>query len=600
MEAILEKDGDIAEDISGIPISVSGNKWVLPTHDELLASVLIQKLDIHSTIAELMVRRHISLAEAENFLSPSIKNSLPDPSEFMDMDKAAARLALAITKSEKIVIFGDYDVDGATSSALLKRFFRMVGTEVSIYIPDRITEGYGPNINALLDLRKKGADIVVTVDCGTAAAEIFEEAGRSGLDIIVIDHHIGADKNPEICALVNPNRLDEKTKIRHMAAVGMCFVLAVAINRELRKSGWFKERQEPNLLDILDLVALGTICDVVPLTGINRAFVSQGLKIIGQRKNPGLAALSDIAAITEKPTAYHAGFILGPRINAGGRVGKAELGAILLSSDNAEEVLKAAEELNRLNTERRALEAVMLEEAIIQAEAKKDQPVIVLASEGWHQGVIGIICSRIKDSYKKPVAVISLENGHGKASARSIPGVDMGAAIAAAKMAGIIKTGGGHAMAAGFTLEENQIPELIAFLHERLGKRIEEKLQNVQMFLDGAITISGINADFIETLSRMAPFGSGNPEPLFLLKDIQIVKSQIVGANHLRCIITDAFPGQSRTSLKAMAFRKLETPLGRHLLQDVHKPIGLIGQIRQNEWKGSKKIEFIIEDMVTA
>ncbi len=598
MEAVLEKDGNIAEDIPGLPLSVMGNKWVLPKHDESLAAALMQKLGLPSVIAELMARRNIAFEEAENFLIPSIKNFLPNPSEFMDMDKAAARLTKAVINKENIVIFGDYDVDGATSSALLKRFFRTVGLEVSIYIPDRITEGYGPNINALLDLRKNGADIVVTVDCGTAAAEILEAAGRSGLDIIVIDHHIGADKNPEICALVNPNRLDEKTKIRHMAAVGMCFVLAVAINRELRKSSWFKERPEPNLLDLLDLVALGTVCDVVPLTGINRAFVAQGLKIIGQRKNPGLAALSDIAQITEKPTAYHAGFILGPRINAGGRVGKAELGAILLSSDDAEEVKKAAEELNRLNTERRALESVMLEEAIIQAESKKNQPVIILASEGWHQGVIGIICSRIKDSHKKPVAVISLENGHGKASARSIPGVDIGAAIAAAKMAGIITTGGGHAMAAGFTLEENQIPALSEFLHERLSKRIEEKLKNVEMYLDGAITISGINADFMETLSRMAPFGSSNPEPLFLLKNVQIVKSQVVGLNHLRCIITDLVPGKSWLSLKAMAFRKLETPLGQHLLQNVHKPIGLIGQIRQNEWKGNKKIEFIIEDMV--
>ena len=575
--------------------SVTGAIWQLNQASDRMSLAISQQYNIPEIAARVMASRGFDIENAEDFINPTLKSLMPDPFHFKDMEKAASRVADAVMNNEKIAIFGDYDVDGATSSALLKRYLRACGNSPLIYIPDRIDEGYGPNAPAMRELAAQGIKLCITVDCGTLSFEPIEAANKAGMEVIVIDHHLGAEKLPDAIAVVNPNRLDENSGYRNLAAVGMCFMLAVAVSSKLRiiNSANFKA---PDLLSLLDIVALGTVCDVMPLTGLNRAFVAQGLKILRNRKNTGLAALSDVAGIDNVPTAYHLGFVLGPRINAGGRVGKADLGARLLSTDNYDEAFKIAQELDKFNAERKTIEQFVLDDAIAQTENKSDDPVIFACGKGWHPGVIGIVASRLKEKYNRPAAVISIDDGLGKASARSVSGVDFGAAVISAQNEGLLVKGGGHAMAAGFTVEENKI----SVLHEYLCTRFE-KNENIfsarKRKFDGFLTISALNLHLAKSLSKIEPFGSGNHEPLFVITDAFLSKAEIIGKDHIRCFISDGMAGGTGKTIKAMSFRSVDTDLGNFLLSASGKNLCFLGKIKVNSWQGYEKAEFFLEDV---
>lgn len=575
--------------------SVSGHKWKFRECDDRQVKTLMEAFGFSELLAKVLVARGISKDNAEDYLRPSIKNLLPDPLHYMDMKRAAERLAKAVVDGEKIAIFGDYDVDGATSSSLLKRFFNQINAKAVIYIPDRIEEGYGPNGKAIQHLWDIGCKILITVDCGTVSYEPLAIAKSIGFDTIVVDHHMGGDLLPEAHSVINPNRLDETTEHRYLCAAGVSFMLAIAVNSELRKMGYYQTHPEPNLLKLLDLVALGTICDVMPLQGANRAFVSQGLKIIASRSNTGLAALADISGLAEKPGVFHLGFMLGPRINAGGRIGEASLGARLLTTDDPLEAKEIAQKLNQLNSERRAIEMQVEEEATKIVEALHlDDPFIMPVGHGWHQGVVGIVASRMKDRYYKPTAVVTINNGIAKASARSIHGVDLGAAIASARDLGLTLTGGGHAMAAGFTAEESKLPELRKFLFDRLSGQVGSN-QGRTINLDGAISVSGISINLAHDLEKAAPYGTGNAEPRFVIANCRLVDSQIIGNSHVRCIFDDGGIG-SQTKVYAMAFRALETKLGEFFLNNKYKNMHVAARLRLTNWQGRERVETQIDD----
>ena len=443
----------------GVERSLSGKRWRQRAVDDRAGLALAQQMGLPEIVGRLLAARGVGIESAERFLTPTLRELLPDPSHLRDMDKAVERVVRAVTTGELIAIFGDYDVDGATAAALLQRFFAAIGCRARIYIPDRQREGYGPNVPALQRLRAEGAAIAITVDCGTTAHAPLAAAAKAGLDVIVVDHHVAEPALPPAFAIINPNRLDEASPHGVLAAVGVAFLLVVGINRALRQAGWYAQRPAPDLVQWLDLVALGTICDVVPLTGVNRALVAQGLKLLQRRGNIGLAALADAAAVGERLEAYHAGFILGPRVNAGGRVGQADLGARLLATDDAVEARAVAEQLHTLNAERREIEARVLAQAIAQVESgDRSAPLVFVAGEGWHPGVIGIVASRLKERYNRPACVSAIADGIGKGSGRSVAGFPLGPAIIAARQAGLLVNGGGHAMAAGFTVTaERQI-----------------------------------------------------------------------------------------------------------------------------------------------
>ncbi|MCD6034415.1 MAG: recJ [Rickettsiales bacterium] len=585
---------------------VNGVSWRLRNSDERLVLALSQRLDIPEIVAKVLAGRQVPLETAADFLEPTLKKLLPDPFHLLDMDKAAVRIVEAIQKREHIAVFGDYDVDGATSSALLKRFFQMIGHNITIYIPDRIKEGYGPNIPALLSLRKEGVSLVITVDCGTVSFEPLKAAKDAGLDVIVIDHHLGAPELPEAVAVVNPNRLDETSPHRHMAAVGVSFLLAVAVNARLREAGL---TTAANLLSLLDLVALGTVCDVMPLTGINRAFVTQGLKILSARQNLGLRALCDIAKLDSAPTAYHLGFVLGPRINAGGRVGKSDLGAILLSTADSDVAFTIAPELDRLNLERKVLEEEVLAQAMEQGEAQDltGQPLIFAQGKGWHPGVIGIIASRLKERFHKPAIVIAIdEKGIGKASARSVAGVDFGATVGQAKLEGLLLEGGGHAMAAGFSVEASRIPALVNFFATHFAKGVAAYQETRGLECDAILTTHGITPELAALIERAGPFGVGNPTPRFILAGCYLAGAEIVGKDHIRCFLGseqrtgNKIASEKTGSLKAMAFRAVGTPLGDFLLGTKGTSCHVVGQLRLNHWQGRTSAEFTVEDIAPA
>lgn len=579
-------------------ISATGSVWQLRDADNREILTLMQKHELPEIVARLLVGRGISHDEAADFLNPTIKNLLPNPFHLLDMEKGATHIADAIINNKNIAIFGDYDVDGATSSALLKRFFNSLKKEVTVYIPDRMKEGYGPNTKALLALKEQGADICITVDCGTSSFEPIAEAKKANLDVIVIDHHLGSEKLPEALAIINPSRLDETSEYKHLAAVGVCFLFAVAVTKILRERNFFKDHKEPNLIELLDIVALGTVCDVVPLKNINRAFVKQGLKIMSGRKNTGLAILSDIAGLSEEPAAYHLGFVLGPRINAGGRVGRSSLGSILLSSEDRDESYKISVELDKYNKERQTIEQMVLESANAQIESGNmaTAPLIFAKGDGWHQGVIGIVAGRIKENYNRPVAVISIENGIGKASARSITGVDFGSAIVAANQSGLLIAGGGHSMAAGFSVEENKIDALYEFLSARFANDVEKNSQKI-IKADGYLSIPAITPMLADMINRAGPFGMGNPEPRFIIPNCYIISIDILGENHIKCIIGDNASGVSGGTIKAMAFRAIGTELGDALLNNKGKRIHLACKVKLNNWQGISRTELIVEDL---
>ena len=596
MEAALEK---LDESIK-LNRSVNGKLWHLKEYDERHALAISQKFSLPDIVAKILAMRGVELEEIEDFLNPSIKSSLPDPSHLLDMDKAAGRLGKAVIGKEKIAVFGDYDVDGATSSAILKRFFRALEIDLEIYIPDRIEEGYGPSAEAFKTLKDNGNDIVITVDCGTVAFEALEAAKNYGLEIIVIDHHIGTEIIPDAVAIVNPNRIDETSPHRNLCAAGLAFLLVTAVNRELRNKGFFKNKKEPDLLKFLDLVALGTVCDVMTLTGLNRSYVAQGLKVANTRENVGLRALADVTGLEEAVNTYALGFILGPRINAGGRVGKSDLGARMLSTEDPDEAYEIAIELDKLNKERKTLEELALEEATKAAlDEGDDEPVLILGSKNWHQGVIGIVASRLKDIYDKPVAIISFDKGIGKASARSVNGIDLGAAVTQAKMEGILTKGGGHKMAAGFEIEEKNLEKFKKFLKKRLNDDFLTYREQNSIGFEGILSPSGASLYLKTALEALEPFGVGNREPKFLIKDAKIIKIDVFKDAHISCIIGDASAtGNPKTRLKTIAFRAVGTDLGNELLSLQDKKFSLIGKLKENNWMGKKSVEFLIEDLI--
>jgi len=581
--------------------SVTGRFWRERNRDDRVALALAQQLNLDEVVGRVLAGRGVTLETCAQFLKPTLKDHLPDPSRFQDMDRAAARLAQAIMSGEQVAVFGDYDVDGATSSAVLSRFFDAVGGRIVIYIPDRMTEGYGPNGPALVRLKEEGASVAVTVDCGTSAHDPLAVGKAAGLDIIVVDHHQAEPQLPDVFALVNPNRLDESGECGQLAAVGVTYLLAIAVNRQLRLNGWYREdRQEPNLLQWLDLVALGTICDVVPLTGINRALVTQGLKIMAQRSNVGLVALADVAGVQDRPGTYHAGFILGPRVNAGGRVGRSELGARLLSTDDPGEAQDIAVELDRYNQERRAIEAMVQEQAIADTDASLAGNVpgalIMVAGKNWHPGVIGIVASRLRERYRRPAFVIAVADGVGKGSGRSIPGVDLGAAVTAAKQAGLLINGGGHKMAAGITVDESRITELQDFFTARLDPHVQESADQNSLGFDGALAVKGATRDLVDILEQAGPYGSGNVEPRFAVSRAKVVKADLVGDGHVRCILA----GQDGGRLKAIAFRSADNPLGESLLNSGGRLIHVAGHLRADNWRGDRNAQLMIDDTAWA
>lgn len=580
--------------------SFSGLNWRPRLDDDRAALVLAQRLGLPEIVGRALAARGIGPKDAELFLNPALKVQLPDPGHLKDMERGAGRIADAIEAGEGIAVFGDYDVDGATSSALLARFCRALGTEIETYIPDRIKEGYGPNRAAMLALGARGAKVIITVDCGVSAFEPLKAASDAGIDVVVVDHHVAEARLPEALAVINPNRLDDDSPHKQLAAVGVAFLLVVAVNRALRKRGFYSSRPEPDLMGWLDLVALGTVCDQVPLTGVNRALVAQGLKVLARRTNPGLVALADVAGLDTRPEAWHLGFMLGPRINAGGRVGRPGLGAGLLACDDPAAAKGMAQELDAFNVERREIEALVLADALAQAESggAGAGDLVFVAGVGWHPGVIGIVASRIGERMRRPVCVVAIDGDVAKGSGRSIAGIDLGAAVIAARQEGLLINGGGHAMAAGFTVARDRLGALEEYLGVRIAAQHVARGEEVgrTLFYDGAISVGGATTELVERIKALAPFGSGNSEPRFVLPSVTVAKAEIVGENHLRLFVR----GQDGGRIKAMAFRAADRPLGAALLQTGGAPVHLAGRLRIDDWQGRHDVEFLIDDAAPA
>ncbi len=584
----------------GVARSFSGRAWRLRPADERQAELISQRHGIDAFLARILAAREVSADNVPSYLAPTLRDLLPDPSCLADMDAAADRLSEAIINDEPIAVFGDYDVDGATSSALLDRYLKALGVTPRIYIPDRLAEGYGPNPTAMRVLAEEGARVVITVDCGTMAFAPLEEASRLGLDVLVIDHHKAAPELPIARAVVNPNRLDCGSGLGQLAAVGVVFMLVVATNRALRQRGHFSDiRPEPNLTRLLDLVALGTVCDVVPLRGVNRAFVTQGLRIMGQGQNCGLQALGAVAGMEGAPSPYHAGFLLGPRVNAGGRIGASGLGAKLLSTEDPDEAAAIAGRLDVLNAERRAIEAEVLDQAIalVDRDGLADRAVSVVAGPSWHPGVIGIVAARIKERTGNPSIVIALDDkGMGKGSGRSIAGVDMGASVVRALEAGLLINGGGHAMAAGLTVAADRVDDLTAYLEQDMADDVAQARLAAGLTLDGAIACSGATASLVDLIAQAGPYGSGNPEPRIAVVDARIGYADVVGSNHVRLTLK----GQSGKTLKAVAFRAADQPLGQSLLGNADMRVHVAGRLKRDSWRGGEAVELHIEDAAAA
>lgn len=579
--------------------SLNGNLWEKIEADERQAEMLCQTSGLPYLVSRILISRGIAPENVEAFLHPKLQNLMPDPSCLKDMDTAAKRLAEAVMSGEKVGIIGDYDVDGATSSSVLRKFLEFFGLRVLVHIPDR-EEGYGPSFAAFEEFAAQEIKLVVTVDCGTTAFDVLDQAAADGFEILVIDHHEAETRLPKVAAVVNPKRLDEENDypyLKYLAAVGVVYLLIVAINRELRLSGYYENHAAPDLLKLLDLVALGTVCDVVPLLGLNRAYVRQGLKIMALRQNLGLKALADVAGLNEAPTAFHLGYVLGPRINAGGRVGDASAGNRLLCAADAETAKTLAEELNKFNAERKDIEAYVLLQAIEQLESTPQAyPIAFVYGTDWHQGVIGIVAGKLKERYNIPAFVMSVEHDEVKGSARSIPGIDLGALVMAAKEKGILTKGGGHTMAAGFSLNEENLPAFKEFA----GEYVRDKLGNEAVVpvigIDGVVSLSGANLDLAEKIKSIEPFGAGNPEPRIVIENVKIMRPSVIGSGHVRCILGSDNGG----SLKAIAFRAADTAVGTAMLQARGERFHVAGLLRKDVWQGNASVQFIIEDAMPA
>jgi single-stranded-DNA-specific exonuclease len=577
--------------VLGVERSILGQPW-------RWRATAADNLAPHDLVTQLLLARGCTPEALDDHRSPSIRAFMPDPSIFRDMDAAADRLADAVERGESIAIFGDYDVDGATSAALMILLLRALGLEARGYIPDRLLEGYGPTAAAMTRLAHEGASLIVTVDCGAQAFDALAAARAAPVDVIVVDHHQCASELPLAHAVVNPNRLDEGEGAAHghLAAVGVAFLLGAALVRTLRRRGFFAARPEPKLLDLLDLVALGTVADVAQLRGLNRAFVSQGLKVMAARRNIGLAALIEAARLTRAPTATDLGFALGPRINAGGRVGQADLGLRLLTTRDPAEARRIAAELDRLNEERRAIEAAVQAEA--EASYASGRRVTVVAGQAWHPGVIGIVAGRLKEKLGQPAIVIAIdEAGVGKGSGRSIPGVDLGQAVLAAKEAGLLMAGGGHAMAAGLTIAAEQVPAFADFLEDLLGDRVTAAVADRALLVDSVHAPGGVTPDLVTAMETGGPYGMGWPSPRVAIGPVRPVKVDVVGNGHVRAIVA----GDDGRSLKAMAFRAADTPLGVALLGAAsHRRLWLAGRAKIDDWAQRPTAELHIDDAAWA
>ena len=576
--------------------SLGGNLWRIPTVDDRLVELLVQKCNIPLVMARLLALRGIAPTEVPSFLDPKIQDLMPDPAVLKDVSKAAGRIADAVMKKQKVAIIGDYDVDGATSSAVLRLFLEAVGVEPDVHIPER-EEGYGPSIAAVDAFRAKGAELLITTDCGTTAFEPLEYAVVQGMDVIVIDHHEAEAKLPKVYAVVNPKRLDESNDcpyLKYMAAVGVVFMVVVAINRELRQRGFYGKSPEPKLMQWLDLVALGTVCDVVPLKGLNRAYVRQGLKIMSTTRNIGLKTLLEKAGLTEPPTAFHLGFCLGPRINAGGRVGTSDISHRLLCNTKEYEAQLLVDKLNEYNNLRKDIENYVLLQAIeILEGTPQEYPIAFVAGHDWHQGVVGIVAGKLKERYNLPAFVMSIEADEVKGSARSIPEIDLGALVIAAKEKGILTKGGGHNMAAGFSLEESKIEEFKKFVGEYVLQHIGADGITPVVEIDAALSVAGANKELAAQMEMLEPYGAGNPEPKLMLKNVQIIKPALVGIGHVRCILTSDNGG----SLKGMAFRVGDNDIGQAMLNNKGERFDVVGVLRRDRWQGRDDVQFIIDDI---
>lgn len=584
--------------VLNIEKSISGQAWQWRSTSADARDPGFQPDDL---VTQLLLARGATGETLAVNRDPTIRSFMPNPSVFKDMDKAAERIADAVQKQQNVTIFGDYDVDGATSAALLIRLLRELGLNAGYYIPDRLMEGYGPSGEALVKLGAQGSDLVVTVDCGAMAFDALEMADQAGLEVIVVDHHKCAPELPKASALVNPNRLDESdegAEHGHLAAVGMAFLLGAALVRTLRDRGYFKDRPEPKLLELLDIVALGTVADVAQLRGLNRAFVAQGLKVLAGRRNIGMSALVEASRLKRAPICSDLGFALGPRINAGGRVGKSDLGVRLLTTEDPDEARHIAAELNHLNEERRAIEAHVLEQAEEMCAAQQNQAVAVLSGKGWHPGVIGIVASRIKEKLKRPAIIIAEgEDGIGKGSGRSISGVDLGAAIIAAKDHDLLIAGGGHAMAAGITIASDKIDIFSEFLNDRLAANVGEAQSSKALLLDAVLSPKGVNPIFVEAIDDAGPYGMGWPAPRIATGPVRIVKCNIVGKDHVRMIVS----GDDGGSIKTIAFRAAETELGQALLSAPRgRKLWIAGRAKIDDWGSRPAAEIHLEDAAWA
>ncbi|MBI3705536.1 MAG: single-stranded-DNA-specific exonuclease RecJ [Rhizobiales bacterium] len=585
----------------GVERSASGRAWRdrLDERGQTRALTIAQRLGVPELLARVLAGRGVEPEAAEAFLDPSLKRLLPDPHTITDMETASARLAQAIERTERVAIFGDYDVDGATASALLARYLRHCGLDPIIHIPDRIFEGYGPNVDAIRLFAEKEATLLITVDCGTTSLEPLAEAMKLGLEAIVIDHHQADVELPAAVAIVNPNRADDLSGLGHLAAVGLVFVTLVALTRDLRQRGfWTAARAEPDLLSLLDMVALGTVADVVPLKGLNRAFVAKGLIVLRRREHIGATALMDVARLSGPPEAWHLGFLLGPRINAGGRIGRADLGVRLLLEDDPSEAARIAAELDRLNRERQQIELTTVAQAEAEAMAalglEEKGAVVVTAAEGWHPGVVGLVAARLKERFGRPAFAIALEpGGIGTGSGRSIPGVDLGHTVRQAVHEGLLLKGGGHAMAAGVTLRKDALAAFRAFLEVALAPAVEVARRDSALRIDGAISAGGVNLALVDLLARAGPFGAGNPEPLLALPAHTLAYADPVGENHIRA----RFRSGDGRFVNAIAFRAAGQPLGRALLDNRGRPMHAAGFLAVDRWQGEERVQLRLIDV---
>jgi single-stranded-DNA-specific exonuclease len=593
-----EADSAGAPALLGVEQSVRGYRWVerLDQARSPIATAIAQAHGLPELLGRVLAARGAESHTASHYLDPSLRTLLPDPARLRDMEKAAERFAGALSAKEPIALFGDYDVDGAACVALLERYLRAHGQTAALYIPERLTEGYGPSEAALVGLAKEGARLILTVDCGTTSEAAIAAANDAGAQVIVIDHHQADEVLPPAFAVINPNRLDDLSGQGHLAAAGVVFLFLVAVTRALRRNGFYRDRPEPDLLGLLDLVALATVCDVVPLKEVNRAFVAQGLKVLRLRHNQGLRALADAARIETAPNGYTLGFILGPRINAGGRIGASSLGAMLLACDDAIEARSLAAKLEALNTERKAVEERMLEEAFSLAEAAlaaSEPPLLFLGQEGWHKGLLGLIAGRLAERFRLPTFIAALEpDGFATGSARSIAGVDLGTVVRDAVHARLMVKGGGHAMAAGFKFERRKQEPLLEFLSQRLAGPVANAVTVRQLAIDGALAARGANQELMDLLDRAGPYGPGHPEPRFVFPAHRLSRVRAVKDAHIRCTLQAPDGGR----IEACAFRVADTPLGKLLLRGEGLQLHVAGHLRRTSWQGRESLELLIED----